>query len=360
MVIGLIAGAAADRVSGRLMLMAMQVGQATLAFLLAALAGAGEISVWKMALILAMSQVFVTFEEPSRQVFQRRLVGRSALGHAIALETGLFNAARVLGPAVAGGCLALVGRASPFALNGLSFLAALGILALIRTPPADEETRQKAAEAGLLDGLSYVRGDRRVLRTFLLLGYFGVVGMGYTALVPAYARKVLGSAEGGYSALQIGGGLGSTAGALLVAAMVARRRRDLMIPGGMTLAGASLALAALLPGRVPHGLALPVATACMFANGLGTIAFFATAQAMIQADAPDEVRGRVVGLWMIVFSASSPVGSVLAGVLAGPVGVIPVLVGSAALCLAAGAAVFATGFLAPAAGRAARPDARAA
>ncbi len=352
--VGLFAGAVADRVSPRLMLSAMQVGQAVLAFVLAMLVGSGSVHIWQMALILAISQVFVTFEEPSRQVFQRRLVGRASMGHAIALESGLFNVSRVLGPAMAGLCLSLVGWAAPFALNGLSFLAALGILMVLRTPPKDPEeaeaTADPAGQGGLLAGLAHVWHDRRVLRTFILLGFFGVAGMGYTALVPAYTQKLLHAAEGGYSALQVGGGIGSTAGALLVAALVGMGRRDRLVPAGMALAGVSLAAAGFVPGLLGGGLALPAAVACMFANGLGTIVVFATAQTLVQAAVPDAVRGRVVGLWMIVYAGSFPIGSLAAGMLAGPLGIVPVMVGSAAICVAVALVVLATGALAPAPG----------
>ncbi len=354
MLVGLFAGVVADRVSPRLMLSAMQVGQAVLAFVLAMLVGSGHVRIWQMALILALSQVFVTFEEPSRQVFQRRLVGKAALGHAIALESGLFNVSRVLGPAMAGLCLSLVGWAAPFALNGVSFLAAFGILTMIRTPPKDPEEVQASIHrdehGGILAGLAYIRGDRRVLRTFLLLGFFGIAGMGYTALVPAYTQKLLHAAEGGYSALQVGGGIGSTAGALLVAALVGIRRRDRLVPAGMALAGLSLVAAGFVPGVFGRGWALPAAVACMFANGLGTIVVFATAQTLVQDSVPDAVRGRVVGLWMIVYAGSFPIGSLTAGLLAKPLEIVPVMVGSGAICLAVKLVVVATNALAPAKG----------
>ncbi len=350
-VVGLFAGAVADRVSPRLMLAAMQVGQSVLAFFLAMMVGSGHVQIWQMALILAMSQVFVTFEEPSRQVFQRRLVGRASMGHAIALESGLFNVSRVLGPAMAGLCLSLVGWAAPFALNGLSFLAALLILMLIRTPPKDPEEVEATAKAGedggLLVGLKFIRQDRRVLRTFVLLGFFGVAGMGYTALVPAYTQKLLHAAEGGYSALQVGGGVGSTVGALLVAGLVGIKRRDRLVPAGMALAGISLGLAGFVPGLPGKGLALPAAVACMFFNGLGTIVVFAMAQTLVQAAVPDAVRGRVVGLWMIVYAGSFPIGSLTAGLLAKPLGIVPVMVGSGVICIVVGLIALISGTLAP-------------
>ena len=354
-VVGLAAGAVADRVSPRLMLSAMQVGQAVLAFLLGMLVGAGgkEVAIWQLALILALAQIFVTFEEPSRQVFQRRLVGKESLGHAIALESGLFNVSRVLGPALAGLCLSLIGWAAPFVLNGVSFLAALGILAWIRTPPKDPEEAEATArvlrgeDGGFLAGVAYIRGNARLLWTFALLGFFGVVGMGYTALVPAYTQKLLHAAEGGYSAIQVGGGIGSTIGALVVAAFVGHRRRDLMVPAGMVLAGGSLALAGIVPALFSPRVALIAAVACLFLNGLGTIVVFASAQTLVQAAVPDAVRGRVVGLWMIVYAASFPVGALIAGLLASPVGVVPIFLGSGLLCVVVAAVVLVSGVIAP-------------
>ena len=348
-VVGLFAGAVADRVSGRMMLSAMQVGQAILAFVLAGMVAGGSVQIWQMAMILAFSQIFVTFEEPSRQVFQRHLVGRSAMGHAIALETGLFNVSRVVGPAVAGVCLSLLGRWSPFAINGVSFLGALVILLLLRTPRNAEADNEEAkdAELGLLAGFQHVWNDRRVLRIFLLLGFFGIAGLGYTALVPSYAQKLLGSGAGGYSALQVGGGVGSTVGAFVVATMAAAKRRDLLVVAGMALAGVALMLAGVAPGLFGARAGLPVAVALMFLNGMGTIAVFATAQTLIQAAVPDAIRGRVVGLWMIVFSGSAPIGSLLSGVLAQPLGVVPIMVASGLLCVVVAGVVFATGTLIP-------------
>ncbi len=348
-VVGLFAGAVADKVSGRLMLSAMQVGQAVLAFLLAILVGAGHIHIWQMALLLAFGQVFVTFEEPSRQVFQRRLVGRSAMGHAIALETGLFNVSRVLGPAVAGLCLSLLGQASPFAINGCSFLAALMILLWLRTPkdPEDNEPAEPEAEVGLAAGWQYVWNDRRVFRIFVLLSFFGVAGLGYTALVPAYAQKLLNSSTGGYSALQVGGGIGSTIGAFVVASVAASRRRDLLVVAGMVVAGLSLVLAGFAPGLLGPKIGLPVAVVMMFVNGAGTIAVFATAQTLIQAAVPDAIRGRVVGLWMIVFSGSAPIGSLFSGIFAQSLGVVPIMVSSGLICVVVGTLVFLSGILIP-------------
>ena len=108
-----------------------------------------------------------------------------------------------------------------------------------------------------------------------------------------------------------------------------------------------LILAGLTPGLFGVKAGLPVAVAMMFLNGMGTIAMFATAQTLIQAAVPDGIRGRVVGLWMIVFSASAPIGSLVSGLLAQPVGVVPIMVGSGLICIAVAAVSFLTGMLIP-------------
>ena len=348
-IVGLFAGAVADKVPGRLMMSTTQIGQAIVAFILATLVFTHHIQIWQMALLLALAQICVTFEEPSRQVFQRGLVGRAELSHAIALETGLFNVARVLGPAVAGVALSLLGQAAPFAINGFSFLTAMTILLLLRLPnkPEDEPEEETPDQVGLLAGVQHVWHDRRVLRIFILLAIFGIVGLGYTALIPAYAQKQLHAAAGGYSALQVGGGIGSTVGAFAVAAAASYKRRDLLVTGGIVLAGVSLLLAGLTPGAFGARVGLPIAVAMMFLNGMGTIAMFATAQTLVQAAVPDAIRGRVVGLWMIVFSGSAPIGSLVSGTLAQPLGVVPIMVASGILCILTGVAAFLSGMLIP-------------
>ena len=115
----------------------------------------------------------------------------------------------------------------------------------------------------------------------------------------------------------------------------------------MALAGISLAFAGFVPSLLGPGLALPAAVACMFFNGLGTIVVFATAQTLVQAAVPDAVRGRVVGLWMIVYAGSFPIGSLTAGLLARPLGIVPVMEGSAAICIVVGLVVLVSGTLAP-------------
>ena len=206
--------------------------------------------IWQLALILALSRVCVTFEMPSRQVLLLDLVGRGSLMNAIALNSGLFNASRVIGPALAGLCLARFGRTACFALNGASYLAAIAALLSIRAKHRPE-VEIPAHHDHLLGGLAYVRANRRVATLFGLMMFFGVVGMGYAAMLPAYARLVLRTQTVGYSVLVASGGLGATVGALVIASLGGLARKERLVTAGMLVFSASLAAAGSLPTFAP-------------------------------------------------------------------------------------------------------------
>jgi MFS family permease len=347
LLVGLVAGAMADRVAPWVMILGMQFAQMALAFLLALLVGLGVVQIWQLALILALTRVCVTFEMPSRQVFLYELVGRPSLMNAIALNSGLFNASRVLGPALAGLCLARFGTTAPFVLNGVSFFAAIAALLTIhvgRRRDRPESNGPVGLRRGfadlrrdLLGGVAYLGHDTRVRSLFLLMTFFGVVGMGYSALIPAYARLVVRTDAVGFSLLLACGGFGATVGALVVASLGGLRRRERLIPAGMLIFSAALVAAGLLPGALVRGgwprAILPVSSLCLFATGFGAILFYSVTQTLIQTAVPDTLRGRIMGIWMILFSGSVPLGSLWAGSLARSFGVTAVMVTSASLCV---------------------------
>ena len=209
LLVGLFAGALADRVVPIRMIVLMECAQMVLALVLAFLVWVDVFSVWQLALILGLARVCVTFELPSRQVFFFDLVGPESLSNAIALNSGLFNATRVVGPAFAGVGLSLLGAAGCFALNGLSYLAAIAAVLSIKLPhrprPLGSEVFTLKA---LLGGLGYLRHDRRIFAQFLLVAFFGFVGMGYEAMIPAYTRTVVDTGVYGYSTLLACSGVG--------------------------------------------------------------------------------------------------------------------------------------------------------
>ena len=211
--VGLFAGVLADRIAPRTMIILMELIQMILAIVLTLLVGLEVVQFWQMVLILALARVCTTFELPSRQVFFYELVGRETLPNAIALNSGLFNATRVIGPALAGLCLAALGATACFALNSLSFLAAILAVFLIHLPPreARAETHQ-SVRAELLGGLSYIASHGRIRSLFVVMFLFGLIGMGYEAMIPAYTRRIARAGLEGYSLILACSGLGATAG----------------------------------------------------------------------------------------------------------------------------------------------------
>jgi MFS family permease len=349
--VGLYAGALADRMTPLRMIVLMECGQMALAFLLSLLVGLQVAQIWQMALILALARICVTFELPSRQVFFYELVGPENLSNAIALNSGLFNATRVLGPALAGVCLTLVGATGCFALNGVSYLAAIAAVLSIQLPPRPRPLHREPFTAKeLLGGLGYLRGNRRIFAQFALVTFFGVVGMGYEAMVPAYARRVVQTGVGGYSVLLACSGIGATIGAFVVASLGGLRRKERLTIAGLLIFGGSIAFAALLPGRLPPssegGARLAAAAGCLLMAGFGAVLFYSSSMTLIQLAAPDQLRGRIMGIWMIVYSGSVPLGALWTGRAAQWWGVAPVLEFSALVCIAVGVAVWATGALA--------------
>jgi MFS family permease len=352
LLVGLFAGALADRVTPLKMIVFMECAQMFLAFVLALVVGLGVFQVWQLALILAMARICVTFELPSRQVFFFELVGAEYLSNAIALNSGLFNAARVVGPALAGVGLSILGAAGCFALNGVSYLAAIAAVVSIRLAPRARPLGPEAFSLKeLLGGLGYLRTDRRIFAQFALVAFFGFVGMGYEAMVPAYARTVLGTGVYGYSLLLASSGIGATAGAFVVASLGGLMRKERLTIAGMVMFGGCLAGAALFPTFFPPGSVaaarLVAASTCLLGAGFGAVLFYSSSMTLIQLAAPDHLRGRIMGIWMIVYSGSVPFGALWTGRVAQSRGVSFVMGLSALLCVVVGLLVWASDVLAP-------------
>ena len=350
LLVGLFAGALADRVSPRTMILAMETVQMVLALLLALLVGLGVVQFWQMVLILALARISVTFELPSRQVFFFDLVGKETLPNAIALNSGLFNATRVIGPALSGVGLAVLGATGCFTLNGLSYLAAIAAVFFIRLPRKERiAQRPGLGVKELLAGLSYIGRHRRMLSHFLLMTFFGFIGMGYEAMIPAYTRRIVGADVEGYSLMLAFGGLGATAGALTVAKLGRIERKDLLVIAGISVFSASLGAAAFFPYWVapgwPGAVRVAAASGCLMGAGFGASLFYSATQTVVQLTVPQHLRGRVMGVWMIVFSGSVPLGALWTGRAALPLGVTPVMCFSALACAGMGLLVLASGVL---------------
>ncbi|MDR3618117.1 MAG: MFS transporter [Paludisphaera borealis] len=362
LLIGLFSGAVSDRVAPRAMIVTMEFGQMACAFLLAALVGLGIVQFWQMVVILALARICVSFELPSRQVFLYDLVGTENLSNAIALNAGLFNATRVIGPALAGVGISVLGAAGCFTVNAVSYLAAIAAVFAIQPTVRPDRARggKGAAFHDVLAGLAYLRGEPRLVRHLALMGFFGLMGMGYESMTPAYARRVVGAEVGGYSLILACGGAGATVGALTVARLGHRRHKDRLVVVGLLIFSTFLLAASLYPYWVPPTWPLysriAAAACCLLGAGFGAAMFYASTQTLIQLTIPDHLRGRIMGVWMVIFSGTVPLGALWTGRAASIWGVTRVMSVSAVVCIAVGLFLRWSGALAEAPKQSARAE----
>ena len=217
-------GSVADRHSKRTVVLYTQTGMMLTAFVFAALVGSGHIQIWEILVLAALGGVAMAFDMPARQAFMVEMTSHEDLMNAISLNSSIVNGARVVGPAVAGFLMARVGMAWCFLLNGVSFIAVIVGLLMMRLPKFVPPQRLHSTGRHILEGFRYVAGHRRVRILMMLFAVVGVFGWSYAVLLPAYATDILHVGEGGYGILLSANGCGALLGALTVATWGSRVR----------------------------------------------------------------------------------------------------------------------------------------
>ena len=302
-------GVLADRVDRRRLLMTLPIVSVASNVTLGLLVLNGSVTVAYIIGIAAIVGSARAIEIPVRNAFVRDLVGMGDLKNAIALNAAGFNVARVLGPAIGAGLLAWLGMGPCFfvaaAANGSMSLALLGVRVKQRVvaPAVGSPLRQ------LLEGLRYVRGHRRTRTVMMLFAITLLFTWTYQTIMPAYAKDRLGMGESGYALLASVIGLGALFGALWVAGRVGMGTRPVRrnVVYGLVWAGG---LCVFVLGFVHDvRIALPL----LVLAGFCQVGFMATANGMVQESVPDELRGRVMGLWTFTFGVCFPIGSQLMG-----------------------------------------------
>jgi MFS family permease len=328
--LGIWGGSLADRWPKRPLIFATQAASLVLALLLAALVFFGLDSIWALFAVAVACGVINGIDLPARMSFVIEMVGKEDLVNAIALNSLLFNAARVIGPALGASLLYVVGAGYCFLANGISFIAVLMALWAMdgRRFQAERARRPQSLRAGL----SYLTARPWLLGLVLLSGAMSFFGWPVLSLLPALADKNLHSGPGLYGSLVAAIGVGAMLAALLVAACGSMSRRRLFLVGGMALEALGMALLALASAK-------EAALACCGLIGCGLILYFATAQAVTQLASGDHNRGLIMGVWSMVLCGAQPLGSLLAGWAADAWGVPAVLVGQAMGIAAAGVGV---------------------
>jgi predicted MFS family arabinose efflux permease len=304
-----VGGAISDRVRKRRMLLGTQTALMLQALTLAALVWSGHVQFWHVAVLAALYGLANTLDMPSRQSYVAHLVPRGDLMNAIALNSAVFNGARVVGPAAAGLLVARYGPAAAFLLNGLSFVAVLAALGAIRTEGGPRPGRGLGMRAEIAEGVRYATGTPRVALVMALLMIVSLFVVNTSVVVPLIARDVLHEGAHGFGLLMAALGVGAMAGALAVAVLPAGR------PPLAVVVGSALAAAALLVA-LSAGRHFGVAAAVLVALGFAQIVFMTSCNSTVQISVPDELRGRVMGLYALVFAGMTPIGALFVGTVA--------------------------------------------
>jgi MFS family permease len=302
-------GSLADRYSKRSILVATQTAQMICAFFLAAGVWAGFATPLFIIIVAAFNGLAMGFDMPARQAFTVEMTSREDLLNAISLNSSIVNGARVVGPSLAGLLIGVVGVAMCFFLNGLTFVAVIAGLLMMRLPPFQRPAHAVSTSEHAWNGIVYSMKHQRVRTILMLFLAVGVFGWSYTVLMPAFARDVLGRGANGYGILMSASGTGAFIGALVVATY-----GHLFTPRRLALGGVWLFSAALLAISLTRNFY--VALAFLFVAGFGMLLFFSTSNTVLQTIVSDEMRGRVMGVWSLVFGAMIPLGSLEAGAVA--------------------------------------------
>jgi MFS family permease len=325
-------GVIADRVDRRRMLIWTQSLSMAQAILLAILTLAHVVQVWEIV-VLAFGLGFINaFDIPSRQAMTLDMVGREDLRHAIALNSMMFNLARVIGPSLAGALIAIVGEGVCFALNALSFGAVLTSLILMRIPQRPARVNEHALRE-IADGYRYSQGEPRIRTALMLVAVSSCFGAAYLSLLPAFARDLLHGDATSYGTLMTGVGIGALIGAYALSRV---RERWLTLAPIAASACFGLGLIAFSHSHMlwlSVALILPTAFSLMMLGG--------TTNTIIQLAAREHMRGRVISHYTQAFLGMMPWGSLMLGALAGRVGVgNAVTVGGAIVVISAAVAYF--------------------
>ena len=333
-----VGGAAADRTSRHRIIVWTQTAAMLLAFVLAALTLSGRVLVWHIFALAAALGVVSAFDIPARQAFVADMVGREDLMNAIALNSSMVNGARVVGPAVAGAIVAVVGEGWCFFLNGVSYIAVIAGLLLMQVPRT-HAPRGRTTSAGrsalheIAEGFHFVARTAPIRALLLLLGVVSFTAMPYSVLMPLFADRIL---HGGATALGVlmgASGLGALGGALSLVA-----RRGIKGLGSWVALSTGAFGAALLLFASSRSLSL--STLLLVPVGAAMMVQMAASNTLIQAMVPDALRGRVMAVYSMMFMGMAPFGALFAGSLAERIGA-PLTVAIGAVASLAAAAVFA-------------------
>jgi MFS family permease len=326
-------GIAADRFNRQRLVIATQISSMILAAIFSLLTLTGVVQVWHIFVLAALLGIVNAFDIPARQSFLVDMVGKEDLMNAIALNSSMFNGARIVGPAIAGILVARIGEGWCFFVNSASYLAVIAGLLLMRVERPTRLASSGPALARLIEGFQFARNTAPIRALLLLLGLVSLAAMPYTVLMPVFADRVLHGGAQGLGILMGATGVGALLGALTLATRAGVSGLGRWVAFSCGGFGISLVLFSLSRNFwLSAALLLPVGY-CMM---LG----MSSSNTLIQAMVPDQLRGRVMALYTMMFMGMAPFGSLFAGALAHRLGApLTVSIGAVA-CVGAAISFF--------------------
>ncbi len=327
-----LAGIVVDRWPRRPVIIATQVSSLVLAFTLAALTLTGQIRVWEIICLATLLGTVNAFDVPARQSFLIEMVGREDLLNAIALNSSMFNGARVAGPAIAGLLVAWIGEGWCFFLNGVSYFAVIAGLLMMRVGKSRAVHDGVSPIEKLREGLRFARHTKPIRAILLLVALVSFMALPFNVLMPIFADRILGGGPSAYGTLMGAVGLGAMFGALLLA--MRQQLRGLGIVLSYAAGGLGISLMIFSASRWYW-----VSLASLTLAGFAMMTAFTASNTLIQAMVPEQLRGRLMSLYAMMFLGMAPMGSLVAGAMAARIGA-PVTVALGGFVSLVGAIVF--------------------
>jgi len=325
-------GIVSDRHHRQRVVIGTQIASMILALILALLTLTGRVQVWHIFVLAALLGVVNAFDIPGRQAFLVDMVGKEDLMNAIALNSSMFNGARIVGPAIAGILVAKIGEGWCFFANGVSYIAVIIGLLMMRVERPARRASTASPWAHIIEGFRFVRHTAPIRAILLLLGLVSLVAMPYTILMPIFADKILHGGARGLGILMGATGVGALLGALTLASRTGVQGLGKWVAFSCGGFGVSLILFSLSRNFwLSAALLLPV--------GFGMMLQMSSSNTLIQAMVPDHLRGRVMAVYSMMFMGMAPFGAFLGGALADRLGA-PLTVSMGAVACIGGAALF--------------------
>jgi MFS family permease len=305
-------GITADRVNRQRLVIATQTASMILAGILAFLTLSGRVQVWHIFILASLLGVVNAFDIPGRQSFLVDMVGKEDLMNAIALNSSMFNGARVIGPAIAGILVAKIGEGWCFAANAISYIAVIVGLFLMKVSSPARVSKHSPIE-DIVEGFHWVSHTRIIRALLLLIGLISLVGMPYTVLMPVFADKILHGGARGLGILMGATGVGALFGALTLAAKTGVKGLGRWVAITCATFGASVFL-------FSFSTSFWLSAALLMPAGYSMMLQMACSNTLIQTMVPDQLRGRVMSLYSMMFMGMAPFGAFFGGALAHRIG----------------------------------------